>query len=110
MIWQMKVLLDECVDWRLGRVIVGHEVWSVQETGWSGIVNGALLRMASDNGFQIFITTDKNLRYQQNLKSFSLSTVVLTSPRSTLKYLRMLVPQLLQQISEMKSGEVYELQ
>ena len=44
----MKVLLDECVDWRLSRDIVGHEVKSARQMGWSAITNGELLTIAAE--------------------------------------------------------------
>lgn len=56
----MKVLLDECVDWRLMREVVGHEVNTARQMGWT-IKNGALLALASQQ-FDVFVTVDRNLR------------------------------------------------
>ena len=63
----MKVLLDECVPRKLKREIANHEVVTVTEHGWSGIVNGELLKLA-ETEFDIFLTVDQNLSFQQNLK------------------------------------------
>ncbi len=60
----MKVLLDECAPKYLKRVLTGHDVQTVQEIGWSGFENGDLLALAQTQ-FDVFITADKNLRYQQ---------------------------------------------
>lgn len=62
----MKVLLDECVPWPMHQFLVGHECETAQQCGWSGITNGDLLRKA-EGLFDVFITSDQNIRYQQNL-------------------------------------------
>lgn len=62
----MKILLDECVPWPIHRSLADHECVTAQQRGWGGIKNGELLRLA-ETEFDIFITTDQNLRYQQNL-------------------------------------------
>ena len=72
----MKVLLDECVDWRMARDIVGHEVKSTRQMGWEGMRNGELLSLASKQ-FDVFVTVDRNLSFQQNLKSLPIAVIVL---------------------------------
>lgn len=62
----MKVLLDECVPWPMHRFLVGHECMTAQQCGWGGIKNGELLRKA-EGQFDVFVTADQNIRYQQNL-------------------------------------------
>jgi predicted nuclease of predicted toxin-antitoxin system len=62
----MKILLDECVPWPMHRLLSQHSVTSVQAQGWNGIRNGELLRRA-ETDFDLFITSDQNIRYQQNL-------------------------------------------
>jgi hypothetical protein len=52
----MRILLDESLDWRLGRGLVGHEVESIQRLGWAGIHDGALLKKAEETGFEVLIT------------------------------------------------------
>ena len=64
----MKVLLDECVDWRLSREIVGHDVKTARQMGWLTIKNGELLALASEH-FDVFVTVDQNLSFQQNPSS-----------------------------------------
>jgi predicted nuclease of predicted toxin-antitoxin system len=63
----MRILLDENMDWRLRRLLPGHEVDSVAYIGWSGMKNGALLRKAADAGYEVLITMDGNFPYQQDL-------------------------------------------
>ena len=63
---RVKILLDECVPWPMHKIFVGHECTAVKECGWGGIKNGELLQLAEGN-FDVFITADQNIRYQQNL-------------------------------------------
>ncbi len=62
----MKVLLDECVPWPLHKLRPGYDCKTAQQCGWGGIQNGDLLRKA-EGQFDGFITSDQNIRYQQNL-------------------------------------------
>lgn len=64
----MRVFLDECVDWRLARDIIGHDVKTARQMGWRAIENGELLTLASKQ-FDVFVTVDRNLSFQQNLAS-----------------------------------------
>jgi hypothetical protein len=65
----VKVLLDECVDWRLARDIPGHSVKTARQMGWTTIKNGELLALAAAE-FDVFVTVDRNLSFQQNLDSY----------------------------------------
>lgn len=62
----MRLLLDECVPWPMHRLLSGHSCSTVQDKGWGGIKNGDLLQRA-EGEFDLFITSDQNIRYQQNL-------------------------------------------
>jgi hypothetical protein len=94
----VKVFLDECVDWRLARDIVGHDVKTARQMGWTTVKNGALLTLASQH-FDVFITVDRNLSFQQNLDSFSVAVVVLRAKSNRLADLKPLVPSLLAAIA-----------
>jgi hypothetical protein len=65
----MRVLLDECVPRALRDDIPGHEVKTVAEAGWAGVKNGELLRLAAAQ-FDLLLTVDRSLEYQQNLMAF----------------------------------------
>lgn len=80
----MRLLLGESLPWRLGRLLVGHDVSSVQRMGWSSFQNGALLRLAAPQ-FDVFITADQNLEFQQNLAALPMNVVVFVS-RSTAQH------------------------
>ena len=82
----MRILLDECVPVQVRNALVGHDVATAQKMGWSGISNGELLQRAEQNGFDLFIVADKNLRYQQNLTGRKLAILELwTNHRPTLE-------------------------
>ena len=89
----MRLLLDESVPSRLRRSLVGHEVRTVVEMGWSGVKNGELLALAATE-FDAFITVDKNLPYQQNLAMLPVAVIVLEAPSIELPALLPLLPAL----------------
>ncbi len=101
----MKVLVDECVDWRLSCDIVGHDVKTARQMGWSTIRNGELLASAAKE-FDVFVTVDRNLSFQQNLPAFSIAVIVLRAKSNRLSDLRPLVPELLAAIPTAKPGTV----
>jgi hypothetical protein len=76
----MQIILDENLPHALKRVIPGHNVTTVQGQGWSGISNGELIKKV-DGVFDVFITADKNLRYQQNLSDRKISIIELPTNR-----------------------------
>jgi hypothetical protein len=76
----MKILLDESVPQKLRRIIEGgHTVVTAWYHGWSGLKNGALLDAAEQAGFDLFITADQELSYQQNLTRRKMALVVLST-------------------------------
>jgi len=76
----MKIIFDENVPWPLQRFFSGHIVSSVQMEGWSGKENGTIIELI-DNRFDVFLPADKNLRYQQNLKTRKIAMVELPTNR-----------------------------
>jgi hypothetical protein len=94
----VRALLDECIDWRLARDIVGHEVMTTRQMGWSGIANGELLALAAAS-FDVFITVDRNLSFQQHLSDFPIAVIVLRARSNRLQALQVLLPELLVAIS-----------
>ncbi|MFQ5896444.1 MAG: DUF5615 family PIN-like protein [Nitrospinota bacterium] len=101
----MRVLLDECVDRRLARDIVGHEVRTVPQAGWATIRNSDLLVLA-EGQFDAFVTVDRNLAFQQDLPRFSIAVIVLRARTNRLADLRPLVPQLLEALQQAARGQV----
>jgi len=74
----MNILLDECVPWPMHRLLVGHECRTAQQQGWGGIKNGRLLQLA-EGEFDLFITSDQNVRYQQNLAGRKIAILELST-------------------------------
>jgi len=101
----VKVFVDECVDWRLARDIVGHEVKTARQMGWSTTANGELLSLAAKE-FDVFVTADRNLSFQQHLPAFTIAVIVLRAVSNRLANLQPLVPELLASIPKAKRGAV----
>jgi hypothetical protein len=75
----MKILLDECVPWPMHKLLTGNDCTTAQKRGWGGIKNGDFLRLAEGDGFDLFITADQNIRYQQNLSGRAIRILELSS-------------------------------
>ena len=102
-----RILLDHCVPKPLRRWLTVYVVRTCHEEGWSALRNGELLAAAEAAGFDVFITADKNLRYQQNLKGRRLAIVEL--PTNRLSMLPFLVPALQQALANATPGSYQEL-
>jgi predicted nuclease of predicted toxin-antitoxin system len=74
----MKILLDECVPWPLHKLLADHTCKTAQQCGWGGITNGELLHLA-EKDFDLFITSDQNIRYQQNLANRQIAILELST-------------------------------
>lgn len=74
----MRLLLDESLPRQLARHLEGHETQTVQRQGWAGLKNGVLLRAAAAE-FDVFLTGDQNLQFQQNFAGLSLAVIVLVA-------------------------------
>lgn len=72
----MRILLDECIDRRFARELTDLDVSTVPQMGWAGIKNGELMKLA-EKEFDVFITVDRNLSYQQNLPKYAIALIVL---------------------------------
>lgn len=99
----MRILLDECVDWRLSRDVIGHDVKTARQMGWATIKNGELLALAAQQ-FDVFVTVDRNLSFQQNLASFPIAVFVLRARTNRLADLRPLIPTLLAALPTSQPG------
>jgi PIN like domain len=105
----MRILLDECAPRPLKRELADYEIRTVVEMGWSGKKNGELLRLMSQEGFTILLTTDQNLRYQQNLQQTGVAVVVLIAPSNKLSDLLPLIPDTHHVLNTIAPGEVSEV-
>jgi predicted nuclease of predicted toxin-antitoxin system len=106
----MRVLVDECAPRALKKYLTNHgdECRTVQEAGWSGKQNGDLLRLA-ETAFDVLVTVDTNLSYQQNLAGRRIAIVVLQSPSNRLEFLRQHFPACVLAIEKIKPGEMVQI-
>lgn len=96
----MRILLDESLPQRLSGEFRGHAVQTVAAKGWSGLKNGDILRVAAPE-FDVFITADQNLQFQQNLSALPLAVIVLVAPNTKLETLRPLIPEVLARLASL---------
>ncbi len=98
----MRILLDECLPAELAAELVGHEVRTVQEAGWSSFENGALLSLASGQ-FSVFMTVDKHIERTQKLPA-DLSVITLRARTNRIESLRPLIPEVLRVLKNIRPG------
>ncbi len=99
----MKILLDENIPRRLKLDFgIDYKVKTVQELNWTGKKNGELLGLMTFAGFDLFLTLDKNLQYQQNLKRFSIKIIILDASDSRYQTLQ----PLMLKVAEALSGKI----
>ena len=106
----MRLLLDECVPRPLKRELTDYEVRTVVEMGWAGKKNGELLKLMMQESFTILLTTDQNLRYQQNLQQAGVAVIVMVAPSNRLADLLPPIPSVCSALIRIASGEVIEVQ
>ncbi len=106
----MKILLDESLPRKIKRYFVSqHEVFSVRDMNWLGKKNGELLKLLIDDKFELFITVDRNLPYQQNLERLPITIFVLCAINNRLETLALLLPKLFARIEEGNLQNVIEV-
>jgi predicted nuclease of predicted toxin-antitoxin system len=103
----MKILLDECVTKRLKNHLKDFEVFTVRELELSGIKNGQLMTYCSNNNFDVLLTIDKNLMFQQNLERYSVTIVVLDCLTSKIEELITFLPEFNKRVLEFKKHAAY---
>jgi hypothetical protein len=77
----MLILFDNGVPRGLARFLIGHTVEEARARGWDQLVNGELIAVAEQAGFEVMVTADNNIRYQQNLEAHKIALVVLEHPQ-----------------------------
>ncbi len=102
----MKLLLDECVTRHVRRDFVGHDVFTVDEAGFKGLKNGALLRRAASDNFEVLVTVDQNLASQQNIHTLPIAILILVGKKNTYAALKPLIPQALEALQHIKPGDL----
>ena len=103
----MKILLDECVTKHIKHYLSDYEIYTVREMEWSGIKNGKLMQLCVEHSFDILLTIDKNLQYQQNLDRYPVVIVVLNSFTSKVDDLVVLLPSFRVQLQDFQKHRAY---
>ena len=101
----MRVLLDESIPIDFAQDLTGVDAQTVKSLGWAGLKNGALLRQAVGQ-FQVLVTMDKNLPFQQNLAAHDIGVVLVRAHSNRLNDLRPLVPQILDAVAASEPGKI----
>jgi predicted nuclease of predicted toxin-antitoxin system len=104
----MKILIDECLDWRICRSLPDYHCVSLHKTGWAGLKNGELLERAQ-NEFDVFITSDRNLAFQQNTSKFRIGIIVLCAKSTRLNDTLSLMPEVAELLHSVQPGEVVQV-
>jgi len=101
----MKILLDECLPRQLRHDLPDHDVTTVATMGWVGTKNGALLRLAASD-FDVFITIDRNIAYQQRLQIPNMAVILLVAPNNRRETLRLLIADIRTTLKTIRAGDV----
>jgi glutamate racemase len=103
----MRILFDQGTPVPLRKALSEHSIATAYECGWSALKNGELLQSAEDGGFEILITTDMNLRYQQNLASRKIAVIVLST--TSWPRIQRVITQITEAINQASIGSYCEI-
>jgi hypothetical protein len=101
----MRILIDECVDPRVTKLFPGHEIKTVHEMGWDQLADGPLLVSAQEL-FDVLLTIDRGLEFQQNLKKLKLGVVAVLIPKNQFIYYQSLADEIHAALARVRPGEV----
>jgi predicted nuclease of predicted toxin-antitoxin system len=104
----MRILIDECLPKNIKKEFSGHVVKTVREMNWDSMTNGELMDAAIKNDFEVFVTVDNNLQFQQNLKKYNLIVIVLVVLKNELDLLKPIIPKVLENLNSLEKGKAYE--
>lgn len=105
----MRLLLDECVPRPLRNEFTGHTISTIEQAGFKGLENGELLREASA-GFDVLVTVDKNIEYQQNPANLPMAILIISAKSNRLEDLVPMMPKVLDALSGIKCGEIIKVE
>lgn len=105
----MRIILDECLPRRLAKDLSRFKVITVPQAGFAGYKNGQLLK-AIESDYDVFITVDSNISYQQNLKGYDIGVIVLKCPTNRYDDLVFLVPDMIEAMENIVPGTMVIVQ
>ena len=106
----MRILIDECIDERLRDALSGHDCQTARYAGLAGLDNGKLLAAAEAAGFEVFLTVDQGIEYQQNPMGRKLAIVIFRARSNRLKDLLPLVPECLARVESIEPGQIVRIE
>ena len=105
----MRILIDECIDERFRNSLAGHDCQTARYAGLAGLKNGDLLKAAEEAKFDVFLTVDQGLEYQQNLTGRKIAVLILRAKSNRLHDLLQLVPACLAHIESIRPGQLIKI-
>jgi len=105
----MRILIDECIDERFRNALTGHDCQTARYARLAGLKNGDLLRAAEAAKFDVLLTVDQGIEYQQNLTAKKLAIVIFRAKSNRLKDLLSLVPTCLARIKSIQPGQIVKI-
>ena len=105
----MKILLDECLPRDLQKHLLGHDCQTVVKAGFAGKSNGELLTLAEQSGWQVLLTMDQGMPYQQNLEGRPISLVIIRAKSNRLPDLLPHIPAILVALPSLERGQAVRI-
>jgi hypothetical protein len=106
----MRILIDECIDERFRNALPGHDCQTARYAGLAGLKNGDLLDAAEKAKFDVFLTVDQGIEYQQNLTARKLAIIIFHAKSNRLKDLLPLVPACLAHMKSIQPGQMVTIE
>lgn len=106
---RMKILLDECVPNPLKRLLADYDVATMRQMSWNGLKNGELLKRLVEAQFDVLLTVDQNIEYQQNIAELPLAVVIMVASNNRLEALEPLIPQVIRALETIHPGVVHRV-
>ena len=105
----MKILLDHNLDRRLKNHLDDYETATTQESSWADVLNGELLNLAEENGFDVLLTADTNIKDQQNLTNRKIAILILRAFNNRLTTHTQMIEDIRKALSQIQPGEIVEV-
>ena len=106
----MRILIDECIDERFRNSLTGHDSQTTRYAGLTGLKNGDLLKAAEAAKFDVVLTVDQGIEYQQNLSGRKIAIIILRGSSSRLQSLLQLVPACLAHLESIQPGQIVRIE
>jgi len=105
----MRILIDECIDERFRNFLGDHDCQTARYAGLAGLKNGELLAAAETAKFDVFLTVDQGIEYQQNLAARNIGIIIFRTKSNRLKDLLNLLPDCLARIQSIEPGQLVRI-